>query len=302
MDKEIRMENVLEIKGLKKCYKDFTLDVADAKIPMGYSTAIIGANGAGKTTLLDILCGANTRDFGTTIYFGEEKDELDDKLRNRIGYCSANDYFPKDWNLKMVKKAMPYAFDNFSVEAFEGLCKRFELNSDDKKKIGKYSDGNKMRAALSAVLARDTDVLLLDEPASMIDPLGRDLICDLFRDYLLERDGERSIVFSTHNIADMEFVTDYAIFMSSGRVVEQGFVEDLKQNYAFINGDAQDAKLVEEYMYSLVANRTNFQGIAPVSALSKIKNLDVAIEVPNLQQLSIGILRKAKRDEKRQYG
>lgn len=93
----------------------------------------------------------------------------------------------------------------------------------------KLSDGNKMRLYLAAILARNTKFLILDEPASALDPLMRDMLCDMFREYLAE-DEERSILFSTHNIADMEYATDYAVFMANGKIVEKGFVEELKEN------------------------------------------------------------------------
>ena len=69
----------------------------------------------------------------------------------------------------------------------------------------------------------------MDEPASPLDPLMRDRLCDLIREYLLEEEGKRTVFFSTHNIADMENVTDYAIFMSHGQIEEAGFLEDLNE-------------------------------------------------------------------------
>ena len=162
----------------------------------------------------------------------------------------------------------------------------------------KLSDGNKMRTYLAAVLARDTELLVLDEPASSLDPLARDLLCDLFREYLSERDGERSVLFSTHNIADMEFATDYAIFMSNGKVIEQGFVEDLKQKYILVHGDAENADKARPFMLSFTGGRTGFEGIALAGNTDMLAAFDTAIETPTLQQLSVGILRKAEEDDK----
>ena len=84
-----------------------------------------------------------------------------------------------------------------------------------------------MKLMLANVLARDTNLLLLDEPASPLDPLMRDKLCDLIRQYLEAGNGENTVFFSTHNISDMENVTDYAIIMSHGKIIEEGFVEDL---------------------------------------------------------------------------
>ena len=158
----------------------------------------------------------------------------------------------------------------------------------------KMSDGNRVRAALAAVFARDADLLVLDEPASSLDPLARDQLCGMFREYLAAKDGERTILFSTHNIADMEFATDYAIFMAHGKVVEQGFVEDLKEKYILVHGDAQDGKKARPLMLSYTVNNTSFEGIALADNSANLQAVGAVTERPTLQQLSVGILRKAE--------
>ncbi len=295
------MKNAIELNGITKKYKDFTLGEIHAEIPCGFATALIGANGAGKTTLIDILCGVTGKTSGEAIYFGNMTDIDDDKLRNRIGYCSSVNFFPMDWTPKTIANSMELAFDNFDRAKFAKLCKRFKLDNSygwKHKKLIKLSDGNKMRTYLAAVLARDTELLVLDEPASSLDPLARDILCDLFREYLSERDGKRSILFSTHNIADMEFATDYAIFMAKGKVIEQGFVEDLKQKYILVHGDAENADKARPFMLSFSGGRIGFEGIALTKDTDMLHTYDTVIEVPTLQQLSVGILRKAEKDEK----
>ena len=294
------MNNAVEINGITKKYKDFTLGEVHAVIPCGFATALIGANGAGKTTLIDILCGVTSKAGGEAVYFGDMTDIDDDRLRNRIGYCSSASFFPLDWTLKKVADSMEIGFDNFDRQRFAAICKRFKLGDPAEKKqkrIMQLSDGNKMRTYLAAILARNTELLVLDEPASSLDPLARDVLCDLFREYLNERDGERSILFSTHNIADMEFATDYAIFMADGKVIEQGFVEDLKQKYILIHGDAEHAEKAKPLMFSFSGGRTGFEGIALAENAEMLRACDTAIETPTLQQLSIGILRKAEEHE-----
>lgn len=290
------MENAVEINALTKKYKDFTLDVS-AVIPKGFAAALIGANGAGKTTLIDTLCGVTAKSGGEAVYFGDMTDTDDDKLRNRIGYCSAANFFPLDWKLKTIAECMAIGYDNFDRARFAGLCGRWNLGSPDDKKqknMMKMSDGNRVRAALAAVLARDTDLLVLDEPASSLDPLARDQLCEMFREYLAEKDGERTILFSTHNIADMEFATDYAIFMAHGKVVEQGFVEDLKEKYILVHGDAQDGVKAKPLMLSYTVNSTSFEGVALSENTADLQAVGAVTERLTLQQLSVGILRKAE--------
>lgn len=294
-----KMKNAIEIKGITKEYKDFKLGEVYAEIPCGFATALIGANGAGKTTLIDILCGVTGRTGGEAVYFGDMTDIDNDKLRNRIGYCSSANFFPMDWTLKTIADSMEIGFDNFDRAKFAELCRRFKLgdpSAGKQKKLIKLSDGNRMRTYLAAVLARDTELLILDEPGSSLDPLARDMLCDMFREYLSERDDERSVLFSTHNIADMEYATDYAVFMSDGQVIEQGFVEDLKQKYILVHGDSENACKAKPFMLSFTGGRTSFEGIAFAENTNMLKAYDTAIETPTLQQLSVGILRKAEED------
>ena len=99
---------------------------------------------------------------------------------------------------------------------------------DRKKKVSALSDGTKMKVILANVLARKTELLIMDEPASPLDPLMRDKLWEIIQTYIEEGHGERSVFFSTHNVSDMENVTDYAIIMEHGQIVEEGMVEDLK--------------------------------------------------------------------------
>lgn len=295
------MENAIKINGITKKYKGFTLGPINLEIPCGFSTALIGANGAGKTTLIDVVCGVTGKSGGECVYFGDKTDIDDSELRNRIGYCSSMNFFPLSWDLKTIAEAMEIGFDNFDRNRFKDMCKRFKLEdptAKKTKKLMKLSDGNKMRTYLAAVLARDTELLVLDEPASSLDPLARDVLCEIFREYLAVGDGNRSIIFSTHNIADMEYATDYAVFMAGGKVIEQGFVEDLKEKYILVHGDADKCEKAKPYMLSCTSNSMNFEGIALAENLVKLTQLDTAVEKPNLQQLSVGILRKAEADEK----
>lgn len=291
------MENALKINGLVKKYKDFTLGEISTVIPSGFATALIGANGAGKTTLIDTICGVTGKTSGNIVYFDNMTDIDSADVRNKIGYCSSSNFFPFDWNLKYIANSMEIAFDGFSREKFGELCKKFKLgdiNEKKQKKLVKMSDGNRMRTYLAAVLARETNLLVLDEPASTLDPLARDMLCDLFREYIADGNIERSVLFSTHNIADMEYATDYAVFMADGKILEQGFVEDLKEKYILVHGEADKSEQAKKLMISFTGNSTNFEGIALAENTVQLSQLDTAIEKPNLQQLSVGILRKAE--------
>lgn len=287
----------VSIKGLTKIYSKFTLGALDIDIPMGFSTALIGANGAGKTTLIDILCGVTRSSGGEVTYFGTEKDIGSPELRERIGYCASSGFFPIGFTAKDIAVSMEIAFSGFDRNKFAELCEKFEVDSEHVKKprpMFKQSDGNRMRTSLAAVLSRSTELLVLDEPGSSLDPLMRDRLCDRMRDYLDDGEGKKSIIFSTHNIADMENAADYAVFMDKGRLIEQGFIEDLKEKYVIVSGDAKDYDGVKGLLLSGSVNRTAFDGLALSENSGALSSAGAVCEPPTLQQLSVGLLKYAE--------
>ena len=291
------MESILTAKGLTKKYPKFTLGELDFEIPKGFATALIGANGAGKTTLIDALCGVIRRTSGGVTYFGEKKDIDDEELRERIGYCAAQSFFPAGWRAKDIAESMSIAYKKFDRDKFNGICTELEVENEFAKKgkqMYKQSDGNRMRTSLAAVFARDTDLLILDEPGSSLDPLMRDRLCDRLRDYLDKGNGEKSVIFSTHNIADMENAADHAVFMDSGRIIEQGFVEDLKEKYIIVRGEPDCYDKAKDLMLSHNVNNTTFEGLALSENRAELEKLSAVWERPTLQQLSVGLLKSAE--------
>ncbi len=293
------MENnfCVSVRGLTKKYSKFTLGALDLDIPEGFSTALIGANGAGKTTLIDILCGVTHRTDGDVAYFGNENDISDPALRERIGYCASNAFFPLGFTAKDIAVSMEIAYKSFDRAKFADLCEKFEVDSEHTKKprpMYKQSDGNRMRTCLAAVFARETELLVLDEPGSSLDPLMRDRLCDRMREYIDIGDGRKSIIFSTHNIADMENAADYAIFMDKGHVIEQGFIEELKEKYIVVSGDAEAWEQAKPLLMSGSHNRTTFDGLALAEHAAELAAMSVESAAPTLQQLSVGLLKYAE--------
>lgn len=284
------MDCVIRGTDIKKKYKGFELSIPEFKMPKGFATALIGENGAGKTTLLNILAGVRVDFKGELSYF-VGKDATEEIVRERIGYTGPGSYFLPHWTIKQVEELSELLFDNFHGEKFRALCDDLGITGSEVKEIKKLSDGNRMKLMLAAVLARDTELLILDEPASPLDPLMRDKLCDIIREYLEQGNGEKSVFFSTHNISDMENVTDYAIIMEHGTIVEQGFVEDLKEKYILVKGEAADAEKAKGILYSMSKSSYGFEGICLAENLDKLAGMDVSKEVPTLSQISVAVMK-----------
>ena len=290
------MDNVIVAKGLVKQYKKFTLGSLDFEIPKGFSTALVGANGAGKTTLLDVLCGIIEATKGEITYFGEITDIEKNETKERIGYLAAQGMYPMTWTPYDVAMANKLGFKTFHEEKFWELCKQYGVASygEKKQKLAELSDGNRIRLGLAAVFARNTELLVLDEPGSNLDPLMRDRLCGQFREYLEEGEGEKTILFSTHNIADMENVTDYAILMYDGAVIEAGFVNDLCERYLLASGERAAFDKVKNSLMVEDRNMSTCFGFAKAEEREVLEAAGAVAEVPNLQQLCIFLLRYAE--------
>ncbi|WP_044957484.1 ATP-binding cassette domain-containing protein [Butyrivibrio sp. LC3010] len=290
---------VLEGQNIIKKYKNFTLDIENLQIPKGFATALIGENGAGKTTLLDILAGIKLDYKGNLKFFGQYNDkdrEKDSAVKSRIGYTGTNNYFFPHWTLNQVEDLQELLFDNFHIDRYRELCRELALYTgasfEKNRKVSSLSDGNRVKLMLAGVLARDTDLLLLDEPASPLDPLMRDKLCNMLRDYLNENEGEKSVLFSTHNITDMESITDYVIIVEQGKIVEQGFVEDLKEKYIVVKGEKQDESYASKIIQNISSNSFGFEGICLSDDLDKLSGMDIAVERPTLSQISVHVMKK----------
>lgn len=288
---EQKQENVIQAGNLNKKYGDFQLSIPRLEIPKGFATALIGENGAGKTTLLNILSGIRLDFQGEVSYFGDRSRKLDGSVQERIGYTGPGSYYLPHWTIRQVEEISGLLFAGFQKERFRELCEDMGISRSMKKSVKKLSDGNRMKLMLAAVLSRDTELLIMDEPASPLDPLMREQLCDRMRDYLEEGDGERSIFFSTHNIADMENVTDYCLIMEHGTIVEEGFVEDLKEEYALVKGEASDADQTGEVLFSMSRNPYGFEGICRTRDLERLAGLDIAVEIPTLSQICVAVMK-----------
>ncbi len=288
----MRMEtqSVVTMNNVKKRFKGFELNLPELQIPEGFATALIGENGAGKSTLMNILAGVRLDYKGDITYY--DGSFSDEEVRERNGYVSASNYFLPHWTMEAVAELNELLFENFDKEKYETLCKDLGIWEGKNKSISKLSDGMKMKTMLASVFARETNLLLLDEPASPLDPLMRDELCSMIRNYIDEGNGDKTVFFSTHNISDMENVTDYAMIMEQGQIVEQGFVEDLKEKYILVKGEKEDADKLQSILLGFQTNSYGCEGLCLSENLDKLAGFDVATETPNLSQICVAVMKQ----------
>lgn len=297
--------NAIEGRNIEKKFKNFKLDIPELNIPAGFATALIGENGAGKSTLLNILTGIRLDYKGGISFFGEKpttRRNPESKEKERIGYTGTENFFLPQWTVGQIEEISELLYSDFDKKRFRSLCSEIAIfpngGFNGNKKVSDLSDGTKTKLMLACVLSRNTDILIMDEPASPLDPLMRDTLCEMIRNYMAEKEG-RTVFFSTHNISDMENVTDYAIVMAAGRIVEAGAVEDLKEKYILVKGEPEGIETASKYMYSMTKTKYGFEGICLSENLDKLAGLDITTETPSLYEISVAIM---KRSSQVRYG
>jgi len=226
------VENILEIKNLRKEYKDFTLKDITLNLEKGYIMGFIGPNGAGKTTVIKLIMNLIKRDRGEIKIFGLDniKDEV--MVKDRIGFVYDESYFYEELTIAEMKRIIAPFYKWWDDNVFNKYLKDFDL--PPQKKIKDLSKGMKMKFALAVALSHHADLIIMDEPTSGLDPVFRNEVLDILRD--LMQDESKGVLFSTHITTDLDKVADYITFINKGQLVLTGPKDDILDRYGIVKG------------------------------------------------------------------
>ena len=195
-------------------------------IEEGRCVSLLGPNGAGKTTTLKMLSGLLEPTSGSIDFKGEKAKDL----RQFIGYLPQ---YPAFYNWMSGKEFLVFAGQLAKLNRKEAqkrseeLLERVGLTNAKKRKIGGYSGGMKQRLGLAQALIHRPKLLILDEPVSALDPLGRREVLDMMR----EIKEETTILFSTHVLHDAEEISDDILIMHAGEIAISGSLESVMEEY-----------------------------------------------------------------------
>jgi ABC-2 type transport system ATP-binding protein len=192
----------------------------------GEVLGLLGPNGAGKTTTIHVLLGLVKPDSGGVRLLGADPFVDRETALRQVGFASPEALM--DWRLSVRENLRVYA-DLYGAGkgAVEQVLEIFELGAQARGKFGDLSLGQQMRAGLARALLHAPAILVLDEPTSSLDPD----IADKTRKLLLRLRRERglSILYTSHNMAEVEEVCDRVIFVHLGRVVAEGTPLEVSQ-------------------------------------------------------------------------
>jgi ABC-2 type transport system ATP-binding protein len=229
--------NVLEANGLGKRHgRSWALRDCTLAIPSGHVVALVGPNGAGKTTLLHQAVGLSSPTAGSISVLGGLAAGSAPALE-RIGFVAQDAAL---YGSLSVADTLRLTRD-LNLRWDEGWARQRmrELEIPLDRKVGRLSGGQHAQVALTAVLAKRPELLVLDEPVARLDPLVRhEFLASLMAAVAEE---EISVIFSSHVIAELERVCDYLVVLSAGQVQIAGEVDDLLASHRMLIGPSTEA-------------------------------------------------------------
>ncbi|MGO8874722.1 MAG: ATP-binding cassette domain-containing protein [Acidimicrobiales bacterium] len=219
------MNEAVRTEGLVKTFgQTRALNGLDLSVRAGEVHGFLGPNGAGKTTTLRVLLGLLRADAGTAELLGGDPWRDATVLHRRLAYVPGDVTLWPNLSGGEVIDLLGRLRGGVNEQRRGELLERFEL--DPRKKGRTYSKGNRQKVALIAALASDVELLLLDEPTSGLDPLMENEFRQVIREGQ-EQDG-RTVLLSSHVLAEVEALCDRVTIIRDGRTVESGTLAELR--------------------------------------------------------------------------
>jgi len=275
---------ILEVKKINKKFSNFHLNDISFNLPKGYIMGFVGPNGSGKTTTISLILNMLKKDSGEILLFGKDHIVNEDIVKNDIGVVFDSSFYVDSWTVADVEKANSLFYKEWNHHTFENMLKRFELPK--KQKIGEFSKGMQMKLMLSCAFSHNAKLLILDEPTSGLDPVTRNELLELLQEYI--KDGEKSVLFSSHITTDLENICDYITFINKGKIVFTDNMEKLLESFKVIKGKLKDlTKELEKDIIGIRKSNVGFEGLITSDKINKLKGF--VIETAKIDNIIIAL-------------
>ncbi len=283
---------IVEIRGLTKQFKKKTAVVGvDWELLPNRIIGLLGANGAGKSTLIRHIIGLYLPTSGTCTTFGCDAAKLGPEQMSRIGYVHQEGAL-LDWMTagQLIRYVAAY-YPNWNQDLEARYIEDFDI--DLKSRVRTLSPGQRQKLAILLAIGHEPDLLILDEPASALDPLAR----SQFLDWLLQiiQCPGRTILISSHILSDVEKVIDHVTIMSGAQLVTDCSLDDLREQYCGVRLTSLNGPLPETLPFEQIvsARQEGAQAVVMLKNTSadmihktaKALNCDVEIQPLCLEDL-----------------
>ena len=202
----MQSDYVIETHRLTKYYgRRCVVDSVDLAVPKGSVFGFLGRNGAGKSTTIRMLLGLVTPTRGTATVLGHPCADLPPEVRGRIGYMAEGHHVHEWMSIKEAGDFQSASFAHWNNEVYHGVLDYFGLK--DSAKVKDLSRGERAGLCLGLTLAPEPELLILDDPALGLDPVARRSLLQSM--IYVTRAADRTILFSSHILADVERIVDH---------------------------------------------------------------------------------------------
>lgn len=247
---------LLEVRNLSKEYKTFLLDNISFTLSKGYIMGYVGQNGAGKSTTLNLITNICKSSSGEIYVDGITCEEDESRYKESIGYIGDEFYFPDNFRIRDVRSVLRNFYKTFRTEKFDELTKRWKL----------------------------------DEATNGLDPVVRVEVLKLLQEYIA--DGERSVIFSTHILSDLEQIADYIYFIHEGKTVLYDAKDELLESHLLVKGERRAIyPELQRALIGIMDNAYGFEAILPSDRADLLTN-EFHFEKPTIDQIVIHYIRE----------
>ncbi len=224
------IKNAIELSGITKRYDGFTLDNVSFCVPVGSIMGFIGQNGAGKSTTIKAILNIIGIDSGKITILGKDHVKDEYEVKSQIAAVFDELPFHEGFNADQINTMFKGLYQSWDSEKYYGYLERFGLPR--KKKLRKFSKGMKMKLQIATALSHGAKLLIMDEATTGLDPVVRNEILDIFREYL--QDETNSILMSSHITSDLEKIADSVTFIDKGKILLSGVKDEILDSHAVI--------------------------------------------------------------------
>jgi ABC-2 type transport system ATP-binding protein len=237
-------ELIIEATGVRKTYGNVeALKGLDLRVPRGAVCGLLGRNGAGKTTTIKVLLGMVRPTAGQARVFGLAVDDAEASvaIRSRTGFVSEDKDLYSGMTVGELLRFTPGFYPNWRADLASAYLTQFELRADAA--VKDLSRGMRTKLALLLAFSTGAELLILDEPTSGLDPAATEQVLKL----LVKQAAAEgtTVLFSSHQLADVDQIADHVAIVDRGRIVVDGALDDVRAAYRRIqlvfDGAAPDA-------------------------------------------------------------
>jgi ABC-2 type transport system ATP-binding protein len=280
------MTNAIEARALGKRYgRRWALADCTLTIPVGHVAGLVGPNGAGKTTLISLATGMLAPTTGTVEVLGGRPAAGPDQFA-RVGYVAQDT--PTYAGLSVADHLRLGAHLNPRWNAAMARARIEQLGLDPKQKAGKLSGGQRAQLALTVALAKRPELLILDEPIASLDPAARREFLQVLMNATAEQ--ELSVVMSSHQVSDLERVSDYLVVLVASRVRIEGEVDGLLATHHLLTGPRRDAASLPASQQVITESHTGRQSTFLVRTSEPVIDPAWTVDPVSLEDLIVAYM------------